>query len=88
MQTKIAREPVMFGGLIVAVIEMGILMAMQMNWVNWNAEQLASFNNFVIALVALGAPIVGAYIARRKVTPLADPHTASGETAVLLPKND
>ena len=81
------REPVMLGGLIVAVLEMFILMCIQMGWISWDNEQVASFNNFIVALVALLAvaiPIVGAYIARAKVTPLADPHTLDGEPAELV----
>ena len=86
---KLTREPVMIGGLIVAVLEAFIMMALQMGWLSWDTEQVASFNNFIVALIALGAviiPLAGAYIARGKVTPMADPHTASGDPAVLLSK--
>ena len=83
------REPVMIGGLIVAVLEMFILMAMQMGWISWNGEQIASFNNFIVALAALAAvviPLVGAYIARARVTPLVDPRTPDGDPAELVKK--
>ena len=80
------REPVMIGGLVVAFLEMFILMAIQMGWIGWNSEQVASFNNFIITLVALAIPIIGAYIARTKVTPLADPHTPDGDPAELVKK--
>ena len=86
---KLTREPVMIGGLIVAVLEAFIMMALQMGWLSWDTEQVASFNNFIVALIALGAviiPLAGAYITRAKVTPLADPRTASGDPAVLLSK--
>ena len=83
------REPVMLGGLIVAVLEMFILMCIQMGWISWDSGQVASFNNFIVALVALlavGIPIAGAYIARAKVTPLAAPRTLDGEPAELVKK--
>lgn len=70
------REPVMIGGLVVAVVEMFILMCVQMGWLSWDSQQIASFNNFVVAFIVLAAvaiPIVGAYIARSRVTPIADP---------------
>lgn len=70
------REPVMIGGLVVAFLEMFILMAIQMGWLSWDTQQVASFNNFIVASVALAAvilPLAGAYVARSKVTPIADP---------------
>lgn len=83
---KITREPVMIGGLVVAVLEAFIFMALQMGWITWDTEQVASFNNFVVALIALGAvviPLAGAYIARAKVTPIADPRDADGNVVRL-----
>ena len=85
---KITREPVMVGGLVVALFGAFVLFAMQMGWLDWNAEQLASFNNFITALVALVVPITVAYFVRKKVTPTADPRTTDGDPAVLLPKVD
>lgn len=66
----------MIGGLVVAFLEMFILMAIQMGWLSWDTQQVASFNNFIVASVALAAvilPLAGAYVARSKVTPIADP---------------
>ena len=83
------REPVMLGGLVVAVLEMFILMCIQMGWISWNSEQVASFNNFIVAFVVLSTvaiPLVGAYIARAKVTPLLDPRTLNGDPAELVKK--
>lgn len=67
------REPVMIGAAVVAFLEMAILMAIQMGWIDWNTQQIASFNNFVISLVALAGLLIPLFIARSKVTPVADP---------------
>ena len=75
------REPVAIAALIVAVLEMFIMMMLAMGWVSWNTEQVASFNNFIVALAALGVaviPLAGAYFARARVTPIADPRNADG----------
>ena len=79
------REPVAIAALVVAVLEMLIMMALTMGWVSWNTEQVASFNNFVVALMALlvaVVPLVGAYFARAKVTPIADPRNGDGVALV------
>ena len=85
---KLTREPVMVGGLVTALFGALILFAMQMGWLDWNAEQLASFNNLIATLVALVVPIAVAYFVRAKVTPIADPRTADGDAAVLLLKTE
>ena len=88
---KLTREPVMIGGLVTALFGALVLFMMQMGLLSWNAEQLASFNNLIAALVALAvplAPLVVAYFVRRKVTPVADPRTADGDPAVLLMKTE
>jgi hypothetical protein len=74
-------EPVMIAASVVAVLELFIAMALTMGWISWNSEQMASFNNFVVALAALAVaviPLAGAYFARAKVTPIADPRGADG----------
>ena len=79
------REPVAIAALIVAVLEMFIMMMLAMGWVSWNTEQVASFNNFIVALAALGVaviPLAGAYFARARVTPVADPRGADGVALV------
>jgi len=76
-----AQEPVMIAGLVTAVLEMLIMFALQMGWIAWNTEQLASFNNLVVAIAALAVaivPVATAYYAREKVTPVANPRNADG----------
>ena len=80
------REPVAIAALIVAVLEMFIMMMLAMGWVSWNTEQVASFNNFIVALAALGVaviPLAGAYFARARVTPIADPRNGDGVALVV-----
>ena len=80
------REPVAIAALIVAVLEMFIMMMLAMGWITWNSEQMASFNNFIVALAALGVaviPLAGAYFARAKVTPIADPRDVDGAALVV-----
>ena len=81
---KITREPVLIGGLVVAFFGAFVLFAMQMSWLDWDAEQLASFNNLIAALVALVIPVAVAYFVRKKVTPMADPRTPNGDAARLV----
>ena len=80
------REPVAIAALIVAMLETFIFMALTMGWISWNTEQMASFNNFVVALAALGVaviPLAGAYFARARVTPIADPRNGDGVALVV-----
>ena len=80
------REPVAIAALVVAVLEMFIMMALTMGWISWDSGQVASFNNFVVALAALGVaviPLAGAYFARARVTPIADPRGADGVQLVV-----
>ena len=79
------REPVALAALVVAVLEMFIMMALTMGWLSWDSGQVASFNNFMVALMALlvvVVPLAGAYFARARVTPIADPRDGDGVTLV------
>ena len=80
---KISNEPVMVGGLVIALFGAAVLWAMQMGWLDWDSEQLASFNNLVAALVALVVPVAVAYFVRKKVTPVANPKSADGAELVV-----
>ena len=61
------------------------MMGLTMGWISWDSNQVASFNNFMVALMALlvaVVPLVGAYFARAKVTPIADPRDGDGVALV------
>ena len=81
-----ANEPVMLAATIVAMVEALIIMFVTMGWISWDSAQVASFNNFIVAFVALGAiavPLGGAYFARKQVTPVANPRNADGAELVV-----
>ena len=80
------REPVAIAALVVAMLETFIFMALTMGWISWDGNQVASFNNFIVAVAALlvvVVPLVGAYFARAKVTPIADPRDGDGVQLVV-----
>ena len=83
---KVKRQPVLVGGSVAGVISLGVIMLVNMNVLNWTPEQVESFNGFIVPAVALLLPIAGAYLARRKVTPVADPRMANGAPARLIAK--
>jgi len=89
MLVKASNEPVMLSGLFITLAESTVLLAIQMGWLTWDSEQIASFNNFVVALIALLAvaiPLTLSWFARGKVTPLSNPKTADGKPAHLVEK--
>lgn len=89
MKNKVNREPVLVAASIAGVVELFVLWLLQMGYLNWNSEQVASFNNLIVAalvLLAPAAPIIFGYFARNRVTPVANPRTADGEDAELVKK--
>ncbi len=71
------------------MIMAGLGMAVQVGWLALNTDQLGSIENFIKAFLALAvliAPqVIAAYWARKRVTPLAAPHTADGQPAMIVP---
>lgn len=88
-----SKEPVISAQVIAAaisaVIMLGLGMAVSLGWISLNDTQMGSIEKFVGALLALavlvGPQLVAAFWARKQVTPLAAPRTATGETAVIVP---
>ena len=78
--TTLQREPVVISGLIIAVIQAGIIMARLMGWWQLTDEQFAGVMAFVAAVIALGT-----FVLRRYVTPVIDPRDENG--APLVPKD-
>jgi len=72
-----------------AVIMLGLGMAVSLGMLVLNPDQMGTIEQFVGAVLALavlvGPQLVAAFWARRQVTPLADPKTAAGEPAALVP---
>jgi hypothetical protein len=87
-------EPVVsaqvLAGLVQVAIMAGLGMAVSLGWVALDSSQMGSIETFVkaaLALLALIAPqIVAALWARAQVTPVANPKTAAGDPALLVPK--
>lgn len=78
-------EPVLTAGAISGVVMAALAMAVSLGWLRLDDAQMGSIQTFLVAALGLAVPIVGALIARRFVTPTANPKTADGEPAVLLP---
>ena len=72
-----------------AVIMLGLGMAVSLDWLKLDTEQMGAIERFVTALLALAvliAPqLVAALWARGKVTPVAAPKMADGQPAALVP---
>lgn len=87
------REPVLsaqaIAAAVSAVIMLGLGMAVSLGWLSLNSDQMGSIEKFVgavLGLAVLVAPqLVAAFWARKQVTPVAAPKTASGEPAAIVP---
>ena len=87
------KEPVLsaqaIAAAVSAVIMLGLGMAVSLGWISLNDTQMGSIEKFVGALLALcvlvGPQLVAAFWARKQVTPLAAPRTATGEAGVIVP---
>ncbi len=88
-----SKDPVVNSTYIAAAVQaaimLGLGMAVSLGWLTLNPEQMGSIEKFVTALIALAvliAPqVAAAFWARKQVTPLAAPKTATGEDAVIVP---
>ena len=72
-------KPIVTAGAVVLLINTFLLMAVALGWFALTGEQLTRVNGFLIALMAIVFPAVGAWWANRNVTPLADPRAPDGE---------
>lgn len=87
------REPVVsaqaIAAAVSAVIMLGLAMAVSLGWIVLDSKQMGAIEAFVgavMALLVLVVPqFVAAYWARSQVTPTANPHTADGQPAALVP---
>lgn len=76
------------GAAVSAVIMLGLGMAVSLGWISLNPDQMGSVQAFVTAVIALVTlvvpPLVGAWLAQKKVTPIAAPKL-DGQPAALVP---
>lgn len=88
LKQKIASEPVMVTGGVTGVIMAFLAMAASLGWFKLNDAQMESIRVFVVALAGVGGlavPLLLSWLARGKVTPLANTRTEDGQPAVLVP---
>jgi hypothetical protein len=91
-EVEVKSEPVLsaqgIAAAVSAVIMLGLGMAVSLGWVTLAPDQMGAIETFVGALLALAvlvAPqLIAAYWASKKVTPLAAPKTADGETLIPM----
>lgn len=79
------NEPVLTAGAIAGVVMAALAMAVSLGWLRLDEAQMGSIQTFLVAALGLAVPVIAAFWARGKVTPVADPRTAAGEPALLLP---
>lgn len=77
-------EPVLTAGAIAGVVMAFLAMAVSLGWLRLDDAQMGAIQAFVLPVLGLVLPVVAALWARGRVTPLADPHTADREPAVLV----
>lgn len=82
----IASEPFVTANSIVGLLFALGALALAMGWVEWDEAQVMSLKNLVIIAVPIVIGAVGTYLGRSKATSLANPHTAEGQPAILVPK--
>lgn len=95
MKKRLAYEPVMIGGVFVALIETLIVMLVALEVVDLTGEQTAAIMAFVVALVAV-VPVISAWVTRNLVKPMAKirddasraakAHDAAQENGGTMPK--
>jgi hypothetical protein len=80
------------GGLVSAVIMMGFAMAVSLGWVALAPDQMTAIEQFVGAVIGLvvviAPPIVGAFLARKKVTSIENPRMPDGAPAMLVYRDE
>lgn len=81
-------EPVLTAGAVVGVIMSALTMAVALGWLSLGQGQMQTVEAFLASAVPLVLSLAAAYWARARVTPLAAPKTADGESAVLMPEQD
>ena len=77
------------GAAVSAVIMLGLSMSVSLGWLTLDIKQMGSIEAFVGAVIALGTliapPLIGAWLAGKKVTPVAHPRMPDGQPAALVP---
>lgn len=77
-------EPVVTVSVIVGLILTGLTFAASQGWIDWTDEDASALEAFLQYAIPLLLTVVGGIVARRFVTPVADPHDNDGNP--LVPK--
>lgn len=73
-----SKEPVIWSAVIIGFVQATVVLCTAMGWVDLSTEQQSAVYAFAAALLALILPVLGAWYARSKTTPLADPRDEDG----------
>lgn len=71
-------EPVITAAAIIGLVQAAVVLAVSMGWLDLSTEQQNNVYAFAAALLALIFPLLGAWYARGKTTPLANPTDEDG----------
>ena len=78
MKNLVTNEPVMTVGLIVGAIMATLAMLVSLGVINIDPEQMSAIETALASILALVLPLIGAFVARSQVTPVANPHDNEG----------
>ena len=82
---KMTREPVLTAAGIAGLLMAFLAMAVSLGWLRLDEGQMQAIQAFVLPLAGLLLPLLAAWWARGKVTPVAEPKTPDGSPAALVP---
>ena len=74
----IKNEPVLTAGAVVGAIMATLAALVALGVININPEQMGAIGAALTAVVGLVLPVVGAFVARQYVTPVANPRDNDG----------
>ena len=72
-------KPIVTAAAVVLLVNTFLFMSAALGWWALTGEQMTAVNGFVVALMAIVFPAVGAWWANRNVTPLSKPTDTDGE---------
>ena len=82
MLTRINNEPVVTAGAIIGAIMAALTAMVALGVIDITPEQVSAIEALLVALVPLILSVVGAVVARRYVTPVANPRDNDGNELV------
>ena len=78
-------EPVLTAAAVAGLLMAGLTMAVSLGWLRLDEAQMQAIQGFILPLAGLTLPLAAGFVARSKVTPVANPKTEDGKPAVLVP---